>query len=308
MKKVLSLVLGAFLLLSPIKASALNDNVVVDVKVSGEVKEGNEIQITVDVKDVERFYAASMIYRYNPTQLEILSMSPGAIVQSDNSARFEPNGDNGEIIKESGQAKYSFTFMGDYQGNKGSGNFMTIKAKVLTSDKLKISKDNMEIKLVERNMEDNMLPMKYTFNGYQTPSEETNGYPNGGGQGGNTSGNTSGNGEGSGSGEGGQTPAGGNNSTDGDANNNNDSNENDKDKDKDKVTSNESGEVNKDNNGTAANGDSKGEENKEDEGGSSTIFLVIGGVVILGAIGGFIYMKSKKKNNISSDDDNSIGM
>ncbi|MGL5151712.1 MAG: cohesin domain-containing protein [Clostridium sp.] len=314
MKKVLSVLLGLFMVLSytPMKASALNENVSIDVTVSGEVKEGNEITINLKLNNVERFYAAQMDYKYNPEELELVSMTAGDINKNNNSGRYEVNGENGEIFKDKGVAKYAFTFMGSFEGNKGSGDFMTIKAKVLKDHNLKISMDNMAIKLVQRSLDDNMVAMNYKFNGYgkDVKPEEGNGYPEPG-QGGNTGSNTGGNTGDSNSGSNGGTESGQGGSTEGTTGEEGSSDATEGDN-KDGEDAGKTDEDKKDDGAAKGEGDkdsSKEESSSDKDSGSSTSkILIIGGIAIaVCGIGAFLYVSNKKKKK-NNDDKNNLGM
>ncbi|MGL4772567.1 MAG: cohesin domain-containing protein [Clostridium sp.] len=165
MKKVLAVILSMFLICSPISAAALNENAGVEIKVLGDIKSGNTIEIFVEVKNVERFYAGAMEFSYDKSLLEVTNIERGDMVNYDG-AMFEPNGQNGEIYNDRGLCKYSFTFVGDYEGKNGSGNFLKITGKVLRDGSLIIGKNNMNVKLVERSKDNNMNAMNNYFKGY----------------------------------------------------------------------------------------------------------------------------------------------
>ncbi len=132
----------------------------VDIKINGDIKKNNNIEILVNLKNMTNLYAASVDFEYDNNLLTVESIEPSKFIL-----------DNKDDIMEFGQetnkngniANYYFTFLGDKKGISGDGNFVTIKAKVEKNGKLSITKDNMRVKLVQTNKNNEIIPLKFNF-------------------------------------------------------------------------------------------------------------------------------------------------
>ena len=145
MKKIITLIFVFMFLVMPVKAYA--DSTTVEVKVNGEVKKGSTIEILVNVKDVEKFYAASVDFTYDTNQLKVESIVASDFITKYSNDIMELGG---ETDKNGNTASYSFTFLGEKNGIKGSGTLAIITAQVLNNEKLSIGQDTMKVKLVQR--------------------------------------------------------------------------------------------------------------------------------------------------------------
>lgn len=162
MKKIITLIFVFMFLVMPVKAYA--DSTTVEVKVNGEVKKGSTIEILVNVKDVEKFYAASVDFTYDTNQLKVESIVASDFITKYSNDIMELGG---ETDKNGNTASYSFTFLGEKNGIKGSGTLAIITAQVLNNEKLSIGQDTMKVKLVQR-VGDTVENYSYKFNGYNT--------------------------------------------------------------------------------------------------------------------------------------------
>lgn len=185
MKKILTFIFVFMLFVIPVKTYA--DSASVEIVVNGEVKKGSTIEILVNVKDVNKFYAASVDFTYDTNQLKIESIAASDFITKHNNDIMELGG---ETDKNGNTASYSFTFLGEKDGIKGSGTLAVISAEVLNDEKLSIGKDNMKVKLVQR-VGDNVENYSFKFSGY---NNESNSEVNGGS---NITANNNGNTEGS---------------------------------------------------------------------------------------------------------------
>lgn len=145
MKKVMTFLVAFFLFTVPINAYAADTTV--EVKVEGEVKKGNNINIILNVNDVENFYAGSVDFIYNTDQLKVNSINSSEFITGTDEEIMEIGG---ETAKNGNTANYGFTFIGDKPGISGSGTFVTISATVLSDDEFSINKGNMQVKLVKK--------------------------------------------------------------------------------------------------------------------------------------------------------------
>lgn len=168
MKKVIILIFVFMFLVMPIKAYA--NSATVEIKVNGEVKKGSTIEILVNVKDVEKFYAASVDFTYDTNQLKVESIVASEFITKHANDIMELGG---ETDKNGNTASYSFTFLGEKNGIKGSGTLAKITAQVLNDTKLSIGQDIMKVKLVQR-VEDTVENYSYKFNGYNTSGSNNN--------------------------------------------------------------------------------------------------------------------------------------
>ena len=146
MKKIIVLSIMFFFCIMP--NPALAESAAVEVKISGQVKRGESIEIFINVKDVERLYAASVDFTYDTELLKVNTISSSEFIGKYLNNIMELGG---ETDKNGNTATYSFTFLGDNKGISGSGTLVKISATVLKDDSLEITEDNMKIKLVKRN-------------------------------------------------------------------------------------------------------------------------------------------------------------
>lgn len=145
MKKLMTFLVAFFLFTVPINAYAADTTV--EVKVEGEVKKGNNINIILNVNDVENFYAGSVDFIYNADQLKVNGVNSSDFITGTDDEIVEIGG---ETAKNGNTANYGFTFVGDKPGLSGSGTFVTISATVLSDDEFSINKGNMQVKLVKK--------------------------------------------------------------------------------------------------------------------------------------------------------------
>ena len=119
MKKIITLLFAFMFFIMPIKTYA--DSATVEVKVNGEVTKGSTIEILVNVKDVENLYAASVDFTYYMNQLKVESIKAGEFIANYSNDIMELGG---ETDKNGNTASYSFTFLGQKEGIKGSGTLV----------------------------------------------------------------------------------------------------------------------------------------------------------------------------------------
>lgn len=169
-KKIMLFTLMLFLIL-PIKAYA--ESTTVEIKVAGQVKKGQEINILVNANELQGLYAASVNFKYDKNALKILEINQGESIKKYSDEIMEIGG---EVDSNNNKTSYSFTFLGDKEGLSGNVNLAVIKAEVL-NENINIEKDTLEVKLVKR-AEDTVEEYKYKFIGYSTgnnkPSIEEN--------------------------------------------------------------------------------------------------------------------------------------
>lgn len=160
MKKILSFLIIFIAFLMPINVYA--DGASVNIEVVGKVEKGSTIEILVNLKDVEKFYAASVDFTYDTSQLKVESITATEFITKHANDIMELGG---ETDKNGNTASYSFTFLGDSNGISGSGTLVKITASVLNNEKLSINQENMKIKLVHR-VGDTVENYSYSFSGY----------------------------------------------------------------------------------------------------------------------------------------------
>ena len=166
MKKIIKLLFAFMFFIMPIKTYA--DSATVEVKVNGEVTKGSTIEILVDVKDVENLYAASVDFTYYMNQLKVESIKAGEFIANYSNDIMELGG---ETDKNGNTASYSFTFLGQKEGIKGSCTLAIITAQVVNDNNLSITQDSMKVKLVKK-VGNSVEDYSFKFNGYNI-SEET---------------------------------------------------------------------------------------------------------------------------------------
>lgn len=152
----------AVILMIMLKTTVYAASSQVDVKISGNVKNGSSVDIIFNVKDVSRLYAGSVEFTYDPSVMKVESISGGEFIKTNNPKIMEFGGDT---AKNGNIADYYFTCVGKVDGFTGSGSFVVVKANVLNQDKFNIYKKNLKIQLVERNTNNEMKDITYTIGG-----------------------------------------------------------------------------------------------------------------------------------------------
>ena len=101
-------------------------------------------------------------------QLKVDSIKAGEFIANYSNDIMELGG---ETDKNGNTASYSFTFLGQKEGIKGSCTLAIITAQVVNDDNLSITQDNMKVKLVKK-VGNSVEDYSFKFNGYNI-SEET---------------------------------------------------------------------------------------------------------------------------------------
>lgn len=322
MKKLIVMLLSYLIIMSPIKAFA-ESNASVETKVIGEIKKGSNIEILIYVKNVDNLYATSIDFIYDTKQLIVESIKPTEYITNNIENIMELGG---EVDKNGNTATYSFTFLGDVDGLKGSGTLVKINAKVLSNDKLSITKDNMKVKLVQK-ADGTVKNYDYNFIGYNgvndsssDSSNESNSGSNNGGSNNNNSGNDQGNNTSENDGATGNDSTSGEVGYSGSNSSNNDKKDNLQDSDNRKVNTNKKNDYSSDNRDEASEENELGEEssykskdNRENADKSSkynnsegmiygnSIINAVYVLVAMGIIGGLGYYWYKLRKNKTND-------
>ena len=164
MKKILTFIVTFIFFVMPVKAYA--DSATIEIVVNGQVKKGAIIEILINVKEVNKLYAASVDFTYDTNQLRVESIAASDFITKHNNDIMELGG---ETAKNGNTASYSFTFLGEKNGIKGSGTLAVISAEVLNDESLSIGQDNMKVKLVQK-VGDTVENYSFKFLGYNDKS------------------------------------------------------------------------------------------------------------------------------------------
>ena len=164
MKKILTFIVTFIFFVMPVKAYA--DSATIEIVVNGQVKKGAIIEILINVKEVNKLYAASVDFTYDTNQLRVESIAASDFITKHNNDIMELGG---ETAKNGNTASYSFTFLGEKNGIKGSGTLAVISAEVLNDESLSIGQDNMKVKLVQK-VGDIVENYSFKFLGYNDKS------------------------------------------------------------------------------------------------------------------------------------------
>lgn len=162
MKKVLVLLICLLMLFNITVFAASEPEV--RFTIDGGTKKGDKITLYVKVKDVDRLYAASVDYIYNPEELKVTYIG-GADLITNNQGILELGG---ETEKDGNRASYQMTFTGKVDGLKGSGNLVKIEAEVLKDCDINLEPENMKIKLVNVDNSYNVSNMTFKYESFTT--------------------------------------------------------------------------------------------------------------------------------------------
>ena len=166
--KIITTLLVLVVCVMPINAYA-NDTSV-EIKVNGKIEKGSNIEILVNVKNVEKLYAASVDFTYDTNLLSIESINGSELITKNIDNIMELGG---ETNKNGNTASYSFTFLGENEGIKGSGTLISINAKVLNDINISIGQDAMKVKLVQR-IGNDVENYKFNFIGCEIKTNSSN--------------------------------------------------------------------------------------------------------------------------------------
>lgn len=115
---------------------------------NGQVKEGQDIEIKVELNDMDRLYTALLDFYYDKDLLKL--EEPVVNEELLGNSRFElPSYVSGTKVR------YGFTYLNDTEGYgatgfTGSSSFVSIKGKALKDGKIDLSKDKVKASLVRR--------------------------------------------------------------------------------------------------------------------------------------------------------------
>lgn len=151
----------------------------VEIKVQGNIEKGQIIDIFINIKNIERFYAGSLSYLYDRDVMKIQSIEGGELIKGNGLSILEFGG---EVNNPTGKIDYQFTCTGQVEGFKGSGIYVKIKAEILENKDFYIYSKafqgganddfNLKLQLCERTPENKINELDYKFTGYKyTPSK-----------------------------------------------------------------------------------------------------------------------------------------
>ena len=82
MKKILTFIVTFIFFVMPVKAYA--DSATIEIVVNGQVKKGAIIEILINVKEVNKLYAASVDFTYDTNQLRVESIAASDFITKHN--------------------------------------------------------------------------------------------------------------------------------------------------------------------------------------------------------------------------------
>lgn len=143
----------------------------VNIGIVGEIKKDSNIDIVVDLQKMTNLYAASMEYTYDNSIISVESIVVSSNINNGNIYEAYNETANG-----GNKARYGYTNLGDFQGFSGDSNFLVIKAKVLKDGEVNLTKDNLKVKLVQKQNSSEIFPVvNYPKESWQTAKAPTGG-------------------------------------------------------------------------------------------------------------------------------------
>lgn len=148
------------------KAAVNEESPNVTVKVKGEVKAGEDIEISVRLNDMKRLTTASFKMIFDKECIQPMEIVPNEKLIGNE--KFEFNDVN------EGNATYLFAYLGKEQEFSGSTKLLTLKCKVLKDCDFKVTENNFKVELVGKGENDGLEYINYTLNDviYYNPNEE----------------------------------------------------------------------------------------------------------------------------------------
>ncbi len=163
MKKFLTYVL-VIILLFCFNSKAMAEEISTDIKVNGEIRKGNNLEILIDLKGVERLYAGDMEFNYDAGLLKVNSLRVGELISSSNINKTEICKD---IDNVNGKVRYKFTCLGKANGYFGRGTFIAINAELIKEGKVVIDKKKLKLELYERTESNEIKEIAYKLTNFE---------------------------------------------------------------------------------------------------------------------------------------------
>lgn len=138
----------------------------VTVKVKGEVKAGEDIEISVKLNSMKRLTTASFKMVFDKEFIQPIEILPNEDLVGQE--KFEFNQVN------EGNAMYVFAYLGSDKEFSGSSKLLTLKCKVLKDGDFKVTEDNFKVELVGKTEDGGLDYINYVLNDviYYNPNEK----------------------------------------------------------------------------------------------------------------------------------------
>ncbi|GLC29701.1 cohesin domain-containing protein [Clostridium omnivorum] len=177
MKRKISILVLCFILLFSPKAFAATGPEV-EATVTGNIENGQTIQILINIKDIKSFFAGAMEFKYDKNVLKVKSIELGDLISKADINKFDAMN---KIDDKNGIAAYGFSCLGKVNGFSGTGTFVKINAEVLKKDsfhvrsKAFLASPNDDFNLKLQICDSNIKELEYSFKPYEFSLNGTNG-------------------------------------------------------------------------------------------------------------------------------------
>ena len=254
------------------------------VEVIGEtkLKAGEKTEITLNIKNIDRLYGAQLDFYYNAEDIKVISMNQAGI--------FDEQSDDGKFesqttdFDESGKAIYYYVYMGEFEGVSGDNGLVKLEIEAKKDCELSYDEESMQVMLIRKNAEDTPEEIPFRFIGskkdevivkpdieYDIPEDST-------------------------ANENVDSSASSSDSDENkDANSSRDDNESNENEDKSSEEQNDNNNEQNDDGDESQNNQSGGSlENEDVEKGNNLGIIILGVVILSGALLGFFSVKKRR--------------
>lgn len=169
MKRRMAILVLCFMFFSNLKVYAVSGPEI-EAVVNGTIDKGQTIQILINIKDIQSFFAGAIKFKYDKNVLKIKSIEGGNLISKAGINKFEAIN---KIDEQNGIAAYGFSCTGKINGYSGTGTFIRINAEVLKKDSFHIKskplldEPNDDFNLKLQICDSNIKEVEYNFKSYE---------------------------------------------------------------------------------------------------------------------------------------------
>lgn len=148
-------------------------------EITGDIKKGSKIKITISLNKIESLYAADIWLKYDKSLIKVTNMEKGTIISDSSVQTFQVVN---KFDNNTGSARLEFSCLGKINGFSGQGSLLILDAEVLKDGSLNINSKpfvkepdnnyNLKLQLVNKDVKE--LNFEYINSGQKTADENNN--------------------------------------------------------------------------------------------------------------------------------------
>lgn len=148
-------------------------------EITGDIKKGSKIKITINLNKIESLFAADIWLKYDKSLIKVTKIEKGAIISDSSVQTFQVVN---KFDNNTGSARLEFSCLGKINGFSGQGSLLILDAEVLKDGSLNIKSKpflkepdnnyNLKLQLVDKDLKE--LSFNYSNPGQNTAGESNN--------------------------------------------------------------------------------------------------------------------------------------